>query len=125
MNSVNTDAQPNGRERRARRSRHLLIKAAVFALLVAVAGLSTLAKNSLYYPKTNPSHYVSIASKARIASAPAVEQRAPMLPMVRMTPPQTLIRTAAAPHEGSEAPPILEIGIVLSLQHRSPPTSLL
>lgn len=116
------EAQKDGTASPQNRSGRLMVRCAILALLVAVAGLSTLAKNSLYYPKSHPTHYVSIASKARVAQAPAALDRAPLIPVARMVPPQPVVH--AARHEEPETPPIPEIGVVVSRQHRSPPLLL-
>lgn len=115
------EAHIDGTASRRNGSRRLLIKCAILVLLVAVAGLSTLAKNSLYYPKSHPTRYVSIASKARLAQAPAALERAPLIPVARMVPPQPVAHTVL--HE-PETQPIPEIGVVVSRQYRSPPLSL-
>lgn len=116
------ESQTDGTVSRRTRSRRLMVRCAILALLIAVAGLSTLAKNSLYYPKSHPTHYVSIASKARVAQAPAALDREPLIPVARVVPPQPVVQTA--PHGQPETLPIPEIGVVVSRQHRSPPISL-
>ena len=47
-------------------SRDIWLRVAVVMLLVAVAGLSTLAKNIQYFPKTSPTHYVSSSTKMKV-----------------------------------------------------------
>lgn len=116
------EAQTDGTAGRRNRSRRLMVRCAILMLLIAVAGLSTLAKNSLYYPKSHPTHYVSIASKARVAQAPAALDRVSLIPVARTVLPQPVVQTA--PRGQPETSPIPQIGIVVTRQHRSPPFSL-
>jgi hypothetical protein len=56
-------------------NRSLALRCLIFVLLVAVASLSTRAKNSVYTPRHDSVHYLSIASKMKSTqSAPALEQ---------------------------------------------------
>src|ERR1700745_2401582 len=50
------------------------VQVAVVTLLVFLAGFSTLAKNVQYLPKSNPAHYLSIASKMKADSDCTVAQ---------------------------------------------------
>jgi hypothetical protein len=94
--------------------------AAIILLLFAVAGLSTLAKNSQYFPKSNPTHYVSIANKMKAAASPILLERAPLYPTMKVAPPQP---RAPKKHEIEEvALPSPSIGVTVSIQHRSPPS---
>ena len=97
-------------------------RAAVLFLLVALAGLSTFAKYTPYLPKTDPSHFVNNATKLKVAQSPLVLDRAPLHPVATVVPP----RPAYRPRRTDEpvAPPIQVIGLTVSIQHRSPPTSL-
>ena len=96
--------------------------AAVIFLLVALAGLSTYAKYTPYLPKTDPSHFVNNATKLKVAQAPLVLDRAPLHPVTTVVP----SRPAYRPRRTDEpvASPIQVIGLTVSIQHRSPPTSL-
>lgn len=95
--------------------------ATVILLLFAVAGLSTLAKNSQYFPKSNPTHYVNIASKMKVAPTPVVLERAPLYPVAKVIPPQP----CAPRNHGVEeiTLPSPSIAVTVSIQHRSPPSS--
>jgi hypothetical protein len=91
-------------------------------LLVLVPILSTLAKNSVYYPPSNLTHYVSISSKMNETHAPLIPEVAKMHPLANVVPSLPMfprIRKAQM-----DAPPIPQIGVTISLQFRSPPFSL-
>jgi len=93
----------------------------VLFLLLAVPILSTLARNSWYLSTSDPGHFLITASKAKVAHAPAPLDR-PLLPSVVVpAPPQPEARVSR-----SLEPPVrfVSIGVMLSLQHRSPPPSL-
>jgi hypothetical protein len=44
-------------------------------LLISVPGLSTLAKIHWYLPQSNPGHYLTTATKMKVAHAPTVKTR--------------------------------------------------
>jgi hypothetical protein len=90
-------------------------------LLFAVAALSTLAKNSQYFPDSNPTHYVNIANKMKAAPPPVLFERAPLHPVAKVVPPQP----CAPKNHGVEeiSLPLPSIGVTVSIQHRSPPPS--
>lgn len=95
--------------------------AIVVLLLFAVAALSTLAKSSQYFPKSNPTHYVNVASKMKVAPLAVLSERAPLHPVAKVVPPQPC---APKNHEVEGIPlPFLSIGVAVSIQHRSPPSS--
>jgi hypothetical protein len=93
----------------------------VVLLLFAVAALSTLAKSSQYFPKSNPTHYVNIANKMKAAAPPVVFERALLQPIAKVAPP----RPCAPKKHGIEevSLPLPSIGVTVSIQHRSPPSS--
>ena len=93
----------------------------VVLLLFAVAGLSTLAKTSQYFPKSHPTHYVNISNKMKVAPAVVLEQ-APLYPVAKVVFPQG----PAPTNSSSEHISVLatSIGITVSTQHRSPPLLL-
>ena len=92
---------------------------AVILLLIAVAGLSTLAKDIQYFPNTNPTHYVSSSTKMKVVHAPVVLDRDRQLPLTRISLPSP----AAWPirEDRLEAILIPAVGVTVSMQHRSPP----
>jgi hypothetical protein len=104
-------------------SKRILCRVAVLALLFAVAGLTTAAKKSWYSPRSNPTHYLSIASKAKVSHAPA-DLISPQLrePVARIVPPQPVRHVNR--WEADEVPPAPRISVVVSMQHRSPPAAI-
>jgi hypothetical protein len=100
----------------------LFLKSAILFLLLGVAGLSTFAKVSQYYPRSNSAHYVSIANKMNVGHPPAVLMQKPLHPVARIAPPQPAFRTILRVEP--EIPTAQQIGLVVSLQHRSPPSLL-
>ncbi|MGH9684374.1 MAG: hypothetical protein ACRD4S_12285 [Candidatus Acidiferrales bacterium] len=93
----------------------------VFVLLVAVAMLSTFAKDSLYLPTTNAVHYVNISSKMQDGHATTAVDLEPAQPVANVLPYRPRPRIVRRPR--SYIPPVPSTGAVVSLQHRSPPTS--
>jgi hypothetical protein len=95
--------------------------ATVVLLLFAVTGLSTLAKNSQYFPNSNPAHYINISNKMKGAPAPVLLDPAPLYPIAKVVPP----RPCAPVNHGVEEiwPPSASIGVTVSIQHRAPPPS--
>ncbi len=104
------------------RAGRVWLKAAIVVMLLAVAGLSTLAKNTQYLPKSSPTHYVNIASKMTVPIPPAALKLNPLHVVAKLI----VVRPVftAREFEEMEAPPIPQIGVVVSLQHRSPPRYL-
>jgi hypothetical protein len=99
--------------------RRASLKIGILLLLLAIAGFSTLAKNSIYFSNSDPAHFINISSKMTVSHSPAPVDRAPLVPVARFVPPQPSLRLAQILHE--EAPPIPSIGVTVSQQHRSPP----
>ena len=102
--------------------RRLGLKVGVLLLLVAIAGFSTLAKNSQYLSKSNPAHYINISSKMKITASPAVVDHVPLRHDARFVAPQPQVRLHRVERE--EFPPLPSIAVTVSLQHRSPPVFL-
>lgn len=100
-------------------ARLFYLKVGVVLLLLAIAGFSTLAKNSQYFSRSNPAHYINISSKMTVSHSPSVLHRAPLHPVARFVPPQPATRTAQVVRD--EIPALPSIGVTVSLQHRSPP----
>jgi hypothetical protein len=111
-NQIGQGAQP----------RCVYLKVGVVMLLFAIAGFSTLAKNSQYLSKSNPAHYINISSKMKVSHLPVVIDRTPLRPVARFIPPQPEMRIARVVEE--EIPALPSMGVTVSLQHRSPPLSL-
>ncbi len=51
---------------RTNRSKRILVRAAALLLLVAVAGLATVAKHGQYLPQSDPLHHLSKAAKMEL-----------------------------------------------------------
>ncbi len=103
-------------------TRRVYVKVGVVMLLLAIAGFSTLAKNSQYLSRSNPAHYINISSKMTVSHLPVVIDRTPLRPVARFIPPQPETRITHVVRE--EIPPLPSIGVTVSLQHRSPPILL-
>jgi len=103
------------------------VQLAVVALLMFLAGFSTLAKNVQYLPKSNPAHYLSIASKMKADSDCAVAKL--KLQQLQLTQPSSrlVIPEAVVPvftFDPREAPFIQLISLIVCLRYRAPPISL-
>jgi hypothetical protein len=101
----------------------IFARVAVFLLLLSVGGLETLAKSNEYLPASNPSHYLSIATKLNVGH-PSVIHAAKPLPFVSpVVPEQPAFRFSLL--KQFEEPHIQQISLAASLRHRSPPALLL
>jgi hypothetical protein len=105
---------------RASRARLVYFRVAVLMLLVAIAGFSTLAKNSQYYSRSNPAHYLNISSKMKVNAAPVALDRAPLPVVERLIAPTQEVKTYPVVDE--EVPDVPSLAVTLTLQHRSPPS---
>lgn len=103
-------------------TRCIWLRGAALVLLLAVVGLSTLAKNSQYFPKSSPARFINIASKMKVGQSPVVLDRQPLHPVAKVAPPRPIYRIFR--QDEPRTPPIQVIGLVVSLQHRSPPVLL-
>jgi hypothetical protein len=96
-------------------------KTTILVLLFTVAGLATLAKNGQYYPKSDPARNVSISTKMNVSHSPmhVVGEQQTVALLFSVLP---ALRTARVRNaEDLRKPPI---GVVVSMQHRSPPAQL-
>jgi hypothetical protein len=100
------------------------IRVVVVALLVFLAGFSTLAKNVQYLPKSNPAHYLSIASKMKADSDCNVAQLKlqPTQPSSRLVIPEAVLPVFT--FDPREAPFVERISLIACLQYRAPPITL-
>jgi hypothetical protein len=112
------DAHPVKSRARSLSSR-IVTRLLILILLCTVAGLSTGAKNSLYYPRTNAVHYLSAACKIKVAAAPQPIDRTLLQSVAVAIEPQPQIRTGL--ENQTEAPPVQSVSVTVALQHRSPP----
>jgi hypothetical protein len=103
-------------------NRRFCLRVGVLLLLVAIAGFATVAKNSQYYSKSNPAHYINISSKMKVTASPAVIDRTLLRHVVRSIAPLPQVRIHRVVRE--EVPPLPSIAVTVSLQHRSPPLFL-
>ncbi|HYL69452.1 MAG TPA: hypothetical protein VEX69_09820 [Candidatus Limnocylindria bacterium] len=104
-------------------SKKVLGRLASVLLLLVVAGYTTHAKTCWYCAPSNPVHYLSIASKATVVNASAdIDHHQVLEPVIRLVPMPPVIDG----HRRYENEILLiqRISITVSLQHRSPPTSL-
>src|SRR5580704_11929490 len=119
MSLAGKDAQPM----RSKLVKLSLLNISIVLMLFAVAGLSTLAKNSQYFPKSNPTHYVNIATKMKAAPSRVVVQRERLSPVAKLLPPKSEVLNRYAAKEEANLP-LPSVGVTVSVQHRSPPSSL-
>jgi hypothetical protein len=101
------------------RSDRIWFRVAVVVLLVAVTGLSTLAKNCQYLPNTNPAQYVSNATKMKAVHPLIVPDGGHQQSVIEISVPRPTIRlTREDRFETKLVPPV---SVIVSMQHRSPP----
>jgi hypothetical protein len=103
-------------------SNRILVRPAILLLIFAIAGLTTLAKQSRYLPESNPSHYLSSATKLSMGNHPIDFLAADLRPVAKVVPLQPEFR--AFPQTTAKKLDLLQIGLVVSLQHRAPPSLL-
>ena len=103
-------------------SKGVLAKIAILLLLFAVAGLSTLAKNSKYLPKSDPTHFLSNATKMNVGHLPVLFFAIQYAPRAKVVPVERRFRMLQP--VSSEKIDLPQIGLIISLQHRSPPSLL-
>jgi len=99
-----------------------MAKLAILALLLALAGLSTLAKQGQFYPRTNPVRQISAATKMSVPQTARTLDCVPTQPAARLILPQPQDRPVrmVAPELSS----IAWAHLTLPLQHRAPPLSV-
>jgi hypothetical protein len=100
----------------------LLKRIGIVLLLLAVPALSTLAKESWYLPQADTAHYLNGAIKMKVSPTKLAVNREPLLLMAEVVPPlpqTSSIRRAQPKPSGPD------IGIIISLRHRSPPLAFL
>jgi|SRR5580658_9646308 hypothetical protein len=99
-----------------------LLNISIVVLLFAVAGLTTVAKTGQYFPKSNPTHYVNIATKMKAAPSCVVVRRDRLSPIAKVLPPKSEGAYIKAVKEEADLP-FPSVGVTISIQHRSPPFS--
>jgi hypothetical protein len=100
----------------------ILVRAAVLLLLFAVMGLSTLAKEAKYLPKSNPLRHLSKSTKMELVHHPLNIDPSPTPMVSRVVPPQPGL-FARLPVQ-SEGPTSYRIALAVFFQHRAPPSLL-
>lgn len=106
----------------AQATKYFPARAAILLLVLAVAGLSIVAKRNQCLPKSNPAHYLAAANRVNLNHAPVVLDRVPLRPVAMLILPQPVVRRTQMNRR--EMPPVQRISLALSLQHRSPPAPL-
>jgi hypothetical protein len=107
---------------RQNRSKRILVRAAVVVLLFAVAGLSVVARQGKYLPKSDPLHLIARAAKMQLLHQP-----------LSVVPPATCVASRTAPPQPEffstllilhESLILRQIGLEISFLRRAPPCSL-
>ena len=101
-------------------SRRLLAKAAILVLLVAIVGLSALAKQNQFLAKNNPAHFLVKSAKMNVTHLPVLFLPPTIYSFTALLPPAPPY--PRSPLQLSEKIDLPQIGLTLSLQHRSPPS---
>jgi hypothetical protein len=118
------NCEPNYRELpKHRPSKKMLGRLATVLFLLVIAGYTTHARTCWYCAPSNPVHYLSIASKATVGHASAdIDHHQALEPVIRFVPMPPVVDGYR--NYENEIHHIQRISITVSLQHRSPPTSL-
>lgn len=105
---------------RQNRSKRILSGSAAFLLVLAVAGLSTLAKDSKYLPKSHPLRHFSKVTKMEVVEQSNHFAPSPAIHSVdRLVPPEP--EFFAVPLEEAERLTLRLNGLTICFQHRAPP----
>lgn len=102
-------------------ARHITCRVVILFLLFSVAGLSALAKDSIYLPRRDSAHYINIANKMNVAQSQVVVQ------LQRSQRPSVIVQPSRPPrvlHLGQTEVPAITPGVSFCLRHRSPPPLL-
>jgi hypothetical protein len=102
--------------------KRIWLRAGVLGLLLAVAALSTLAKNSQYSSRRSETRFVNIASKMNAAKSPVSFERAPLQPVCRLDPPSPEYAEPARIEPPATA--IRPFGLIVTPLRRPPPEVL-
>jgi hypothetical protein len=106
----------------AARWMRLLNRAAVVLLLLAVPFLSTLAKKSWYLPQSDTAHYLNGAVKMKASHGPILVSREPSRPAAELVLPPVLLGSL---RPEQTKPSGIDLAVLISLRHRSPPLAAL
>lgn len=100
------------------RSQRILLRTAAFLLLFGVAGLSTLAKQGKYLPKSNPLRNYSKAAKMELIHHPVDFLFVAAQPVSGIIPPKPEFSATLSVKPGFA---FCLIGLTISFHHRAPP----
>jgi hypothetical protein len=100
----------------------MLARAAALMLLFAVVGLSTLARNSHYLPKSSPFRHFSKITKMETVHPHLHFLSAPKSPVGRIVLPQ--LELSATPLVHSNQLTLRQAGLTVCYPHRAPPLVL-
>lgn len=97
----------------------LIRRTILLLLLLSVPALTTLARNNWYLPRTNPGHYLTTASKTKVAPCSVQDSQPPVEPIAKEEAPP---RPEPVRIRRSEsAPTIVWTDLPLVVQRRPPP----
>lgn len=100
-----------------------MAKIAVLLLLILLAGFAATLKFGLYFPQGDPIAQAAMSNKMDVAHAPATYHAAPVESATEIVPSEARCETF---RREPPPPPVNQmLGLTLSLQHRSPPSSFL
>ena len=104
---------------RQNRSKRILVRTAVLLLLFAVAGLSVVARQGKYLPKSDPLHLIARAAKMQLLHQPVSFVPAAVCVAFRTAPPQPeCFSTLLVRYESLI---LRQIGLQFSFLRRAPP----
>jgi hypothetical protein len=103
--------------------KHVFGKTAILLLLLAVINVSAFAKHAQFLPESDPIHYLSSATKMNVDHSPVIIGLAQTGRITNFVPPRPELRSISV--IPSQKVAITEISVIVSLQHRSPPSAFL
>jgi hypothetical protein len=103
-------------------TKHALIRVTLLLLVFEVAGLAILAKHNQYLPKSDPAHFLSNATKMKVGGSPNLFVPIAAPGVGQIYPPESEFGAIALARPENYS--LRQIGITISLQHRSPPNFL-
>jgi hypothetical protein len=109
---------PAFRNAQASRFSVLIKRTFVLLLLLSVPVLTTLARNNWYLPQSNPGHYLTTASKTKVASSSMEVSQPQIETIVEATPP---LPEPPKIRRSESAPTIVWTDLPVVVQHRPPP----
>lgn len=99
--------------------KRILTSTALVLLILAMAALSVTATHGRFLPESDPVHFLYAATKMNVAP-PVVFVPPIVFAFAKVVPLQTSFWTL--PRQKSEQFELPQIGLTVSLQHRSPPS---